>query len=240
MEQPLDDVLNGVEPEEVPVEEVKTEDSSEVIETKPEEDPKGGEVPEETPATKDEESEPWTKTAYLDEKRKRQDAQNRVKELESQLSGKKETAPDIFEDQEQYTSYLNSQISSAVNNTKAEISEFFARRDHDDIDEKFERFKELAEQNPELKREVAASKSPWHTMRDIVIKAEEMEALKDVDSYKAKLRAEIEAELKAEIEGKATAEKEKLESITPSLAGARSSGTPKDPIDQSLEEILGR
>lgn len=230
MEPSLDDVLNGVEPE--VVEETSTPEPEETPQdTKGEEEPKA----EEPPSSEDT-KEPWTKTAYLDEKRKRQALERQLEESKKEQP----KAPDIFESQDQYTQYIQNEVSFAVNNTKASMSEYFARREHADLDEKFEKFQAMVEDNPELKVQVSQAASPWHEMYDIVVKAEKFDKLQDVDKYEAEIRAGIEKKVREELEAKYKGESQKLDSITPSLAGKRSAGDSKDPINQSLEDILGR
>lgn len=240
MEQSLDDVLSG-EPEPTPevVEEVLEEPKGEVETPEVEAKEEVKTEPVETPATeKQTEEEPWTKTAYLDEKRKRQKAESQLEEMQKD----KPKAPDIFENQDDYTGYVRSEINNATNNTRAEMSEFFAKKEYgqDVVDEKMEKFEAMVEANPDLRTEVVNSPSPWHAMVEKVDAAEKMAELQDVPAYEAKVRAEIEAKVRAEILGEKQVEDDKLKNITPSLAGQRSSGSEKTPIDQDLEDILGR
>lgn len=249
MEQSLEDVLNGVdsgaEAGTVESEVMASETISEAEQTV--EDIKGEPEKEESseaeaeekdtkPVSENEDKEPWTKTAYLDEKRKRQELERKLQERE------KPKAPDIFEDQDQYTGFVEEKINNAVGNTRAEMSEFFARREYgaDVVESKFEKFQEMVDANPELRMEVAKSASPWHAMVEKVNAAEKMEKLKDIDKYEAEVRADIEAKVRAELEAEHKKESDKLEGLTPSLAGKRSVGD-KDPVgDVSLEDILGR
>lgn len=252
MEQSLDDVLNGVGGEaeagtiesevlnQETIEEAATEDTKGEPEKEESSEAKAEEA-DTKPVSENDDKEPWTKQAYLDEKRKRQEREKRIAELEAQQQ-EKPKAPDIFEDQEQYTGYVEDRISQAVGNTKAEMSEFYAKREYGSevVDQKFEKFQQMVEENPSLRTEVAKTVSPWHTMVEKVNAAEKMEKLQDVDKYEAEVRAEIEAKVRAELEGEVKAKSDKVGSLTPSLAGQRSSGGDKAPIDQSLDEILGR
>jgi len=241
MEQSLDSVLSG-EPAPAPeviepaAEEPKVEETP-AVEVKAEAETKQEEIVEPT-STEKQPEDPWTKTAYLDEKRKRQ-------ELERQLDASKQEkpkAPDIFENQDDYTGFVQNEINSAVGNTRAEMSEFYARREYGDaeVTEKMEKFEEMAKDNPALMAEVRNSVAPWHTMVEKVDAAKKMADMNDLPAYEAKVRAEIEAKLRAEILGEKKVNDDKLSNITPSLAGQRSSGSEKTPIDQSLEDILGR
>ena len=102
--QSLDDVLNGVKPEEAPeVEEPTPEPEATAEPEEAEEDATA--APEDT---EDEGQEPtaeakpendWAKTAYMDGKRKRQELERQLAEL-SQPKPEEAKAPDIFEDQE--------------------------------------------------------------------------------------------------------------------------------------------
>ena len=86
------------------------------------------------------------------------------------------------------------------------MSEFYARREHADLDSKVETFKELKLTNPALEAQVMNAASPYHEIVDIVAKHEKMEKMQNIDEFEATTRAEIEAtvraEIKAEIEGK--------------------------------------
>lgn len=244
MEQSLDDVLNGAEPGTVEAEIASTEviEEAEVEDIKGEETTGEKEEPEavEKPATENKDEEPWTKAAYLDEKRKRQELQRRLEEREAVKEPVK--APDIFENQDQYTDFLRNEIGGAVANTRAEMSEFYARDKYgsDVVDQKFEKYKELEAENPQLRAELAKSPMPWVEMVKKVEAAEKLEKLQDVDKLEAELRAEIEAKVRKELEGEAEHESKKQNAITPSLAAKRAAGGDNDPLHQSLDEILGR
>ena len=231
--QSLDDVLNGVEPE-APIEEAPTAEPEPVAtqeEVKEEEAPA---APEAKP-----EEENWTKTAVLDERRKRQALQAELDQLKSQ---KPAEVPDIFTDQNAYTDYINQSVSDQVFKARVEMSQEFMRMQDSNYDDKETQFYEMATQNPLLVEQVKAHPMPARFVVDTVNKANELRKLENIDEYKAKLRAEMEAdirkELGAEMESKAK-QSEQLSSITPSLANARSSNASDKPIDQSLEELFG-
>lgn len=245
--QSLEDVLNGNEPTEEPTndeiesheaepEEVATaEEDAPAASEEPESDPKPAEPSVDIDALQKELN--GFKSAYLDEKRKRQ-------AYEQQSQKEPEKAPDIFEDQEAYTSYVQNTVNQAVLNAQANLSEYLARKEYPDLDDKVEAFKELAAKNPALQQQVLAAQSPYHELVDVVMKHQELEQMKDLDSYKAKIRAEIEAEIRGKVESEASekaAKREKVEAITPSLANARSTAkTAEQNYNQSLDELFGR
>lgn len=237
----LDSILNGEEVSEEIVEPIQAEPAPLEDEPKPEPEPQPEETPEpkgediqgETPAPKTEESMVPLK-ALTEERRKRQ-------ELEAKLGSDGKKTPDILEDQDAYTKHLNQHVNQQVLNERLNMSEFLARRDYSDLDQKVEKFKEMVEKNPTLQSQIVNSPSPYHELVDVVNKAEELEKLKDVDSYKASIRAEIEAEIRAEIEAKAKKSEELRESIPPSLNDLGSKGGLKGADNAgptSLESIL--
>lgn len=230
----LESILNGdvedVQEEQEPVQEAVQEPEPEPEETA--EAPEGETQGE--PPTPEVEERMVPQAALLDERRKRQ-------ELEAKLNADKK-APDIFEDQEAYTKHMQSLVSQQVMNERANISEFLARREFPDLDDKVAKFQELVEQNPALKDQVINSVSPYHELVDVVTKAQELEQLKDVDSYKEKLRAEVEAEIKAKYEAGAKKSQEKRESIPPSLDDVPTKGSLKGTNwsgPTSLDSIIG-
>lgn len=237
--QSLDDVLNGVEPPEPEAlaEETPTAEPEPVAQVPQEEVKK-----EEAPAAPEPqpEVENWTKTAVLDERRKRQALQAELDQLRNQ---KPVEVPDIFTDQSAYTDYINQSVSDQVFRARVEMSQEFMRMQDSNYDDKESQFYEMAIQNPLLVDQVKAHPMPARFVVDTVNKANELKKLENIDEYKAKLRAEMEAdirkELGAEMESKAK-QSEQLTSITPSLANARSSNTQEQHIEQSLEELFGR
>ena len=165
--------------------------------------------------------------ALMAEREKRQALEKQMAEIQAQKEA--EPAPDIFEDQAAYTQHLQQKIDNDRFNDKANMSEFFARKEYADLDSKVELFKELKLTNPALEAQVLNAASPYHEIVDIVNKHETMEKMQNIGEYEATTRAEIEAkvraEIKAEMEGKLQADKNLRESIPTSLVDAPSKGT---------------
>lgn len=239
----LDAILNGEEVADEPMVE------DQVVDTTPEDAVEETESPDETtgekevgepPEPKVEQEEPWTKKAVLDERRKRQELEAKLKELESKLGEGKQETPDVFEDAEGYTRYLQQQLDNRMLN----MSEFLARQEHPDLDEKVARFEQMVQENPMLYQQVMNTPSPYHEVIKVVSKAEELDKMRDLDSYKASLRDQIKAELMAEM--KATEDKQSkgrkaAQSVPKSLAGQASQGSITDTVtDDALASILGR
>lgn len=243
--QSLDDILKGVEPvqEAEPVE-MLTAEQSEVEEAEEAAPAAAVEEPKsegQKQATVEDERVPLA--ALKDERRKRQELEKQLQEWQAKAQPQQK-APDIFEDPDGYSKHMEAKLSQALMNERANISEFMARREYPDLDQKVEVFKELAAQDPSIQQRVLKAISPYHELVDIVNKHERMKAMENIDEYEAKIRAEIEAKVRAELQIQETerADKDaKVASIRPSLANARSTvkGT-DEPYDKSLRDIFGR
>jgi hypothetical protein len=228
----LENVFNEVEEaattEETAPEPEAAEESQEVAE----ETTETGDKPEED-STPEPETTPEQKTvpisALMDERSKRQALQRQVDEAAAQKSN--EPAPDVFEDQKGYTDHITQQMNNALFNERANMSEFYARRDHPDLDEKIEKYQQLKLDNPALGTQVQNATSPYHEVVDIVDKHEKMQRMENIDEFEAKTRTEIEAKVRAEVEaelkGKSEAKDNLKSSIPTSLVGEASKGSVK-------------
>jgi len=243
----LADVFEDGEPEEIDQPEV-IEEVAEVdpVETKEPETVEKEPEPEATTAPEVPKAEPQNVPlkALQAEREKRQALERQVAEFNAQKEAI--PAPDIFEDQAAYTQHFQQKIDNDRFNDKANMSEFYARREHADLDSKVEAFKELKLTNPALEAQVMNAASPYHEIIDIVAKHEKMEKMQNIDEFEATTRAEIEvkvrAEIKAEMEGKQQADKNLRDSIPTSLVDAQSKGSVTKPAwagTSSLSNLFG-
>lgn len=192
-------------------------------------EPKDPDDPSEPPSPKASETtedEPWTKKAVLDERRKRQELEQRLKDLESKKEP--EQAPDWWADPEKAAQHQSQQIEARLYQQKVELSQDFMRSQHEDYDDMEARFMEMAQENPTLRTELQKSANPARFAYETARKAAEYDAMKDVDSYKAKLEADVrkdvEAKLRKEIEAEQEKKAKKEAAIDPSLASTSSKG----------------
>ena len=191
-------------------------------------EPKEPNDPSEPPSPKASETdeEPWTKKAVLDERRKRQELEARLKELESKKPPEEEA--DWYSKPEEAAQRQQAQFSQALWNQRVELSQDMMRERHEDYDDMEARFVQMAQENPTLRAEFQKAPNPARFAYDTAKKAAEYEAMKDVDGYKAKLEAEMRKELeekvRAEYEAKAKKQAEKEAAIEPSLASAGNGG----------------
>lgn len=157
-----------------------------------------------------------------DERRKRQESDRRIDELEKQLQSQlqQKEMPDVFDDQKAFVDSLRDEYKQEISKAKLELAREMMIDAHDDYLEKEELFREMAKDNPSIVAEAEKQSNPVKYLYQQAKKYEQFQQMQDVDSYKQKLmaevRADIERELRAEQEGKA-----KASNITPSLAKAR-------------------
>lgn len=242
------DLPEATETEEV--EETKEQEAGEETtetetdkETETEEAEKDDSTPE-SKASETTEEEPWTKKAVLDERRKRQELEQRLKDLESKKEP--EPAPDWWADPEKAAQHQSQQIEARLYQQKVEIGQDLMRSQHDDYDDMEARFMEMAQENPALRTELQKSANPARFAYETAKKAAEYDAIKDVDSYRAKLEAEVrkdvEAKLRKELEAEQEKKAKKEAAIDPSLASTSSKGGLKSddyagptPLDEILK-----
>lgn len=177
------------------------------------------------------------------ERVKRQALEKQLQDIEANKP--KEPAPDIFENQEAYTSHMTQKFDKAMFNERANQSEFFARREFKDLDSKVEAYQALLADNPALGSQVQSAVSPYHEIVSIVDKHQKMERMENIDDWEASKTAELEvsirAKIEAEMQGKADASQATRDSIPTSLVGESSKGgigkTPP-PENSSLSKIF--
>jgi hypothetical protein len=229
-----------------PAEEVETPIAEETpeVETSEAETPETVE-PEEAPTAPETEPEQtMVPIAGLKAERvKRQALEKQVKEFEASKTAT--PAPDIFENQEGYTRHITAQMNSAMFNERANMSEFYARREHADLDSKVEQYQALLAENPNIQGQVQNAVSPYHEIVDIVDKHAKLAKMENVDQWEADKTAELEAKIRAEMEAKYKGESEanqaKRDAIPTSLVGESSLGgmSKSAPVGQaSLSNIF--
>jgi hypothetical protein len=181
--------------------------------------------------------------ALLDERAKRQEAEREAKELRAQLAERDAPAPDPINDPAGAFEHLQQSFNQQLTQLNIKQSRMLVMGQKEDFTEREQQFMKLASENPTLVDEMLQADNPALYAYDTAVKHEELAALKDVDGYKAKLRAEVEAEVRAEL-AKAgetaateTAQAAKAAGI-PSLATATESGSGSVPSDDDLSSIV--
>ena len=237
----LDDIFNGSEEVEaveevIENEETQEEVTEEITTEETTEETTGDKEEASTPEAKNE-SDDWKFKAYQDEKRKRQELERQLEELNKQPEEK----PDIWEDPKGYETYQTQQIDQKVTAVKAEMSQFFAEKEFgkDKVQAAFDKFSEMVKDEPSLYNKAISSTSPYHEIVSIVEKAEKFERMQNIEQYEAELKAKYEQELREKLE-KEFADKYAKKSVTPSLNTRASISADDAPEDLSLNELFGR
>jgi vacuolar-type H+-ATPase subunit I/STV1 len=207
--------------------------------------PSGEEPPVVVPPTTTQESDHVPRTALLDERRKRQELEQRIQQMEQQYQNRPaepEQPSDFWEDPNtflesrfnQFGQTLLQQWEARQAQTAADRAEAAAKAKYSDYDDAFAKFREQVSINPALVQELQRAADPAEFAYSRGKQALELASVGDLDAYKAKIRAEIEAELRAQ------------SPISPTLptttAGQRSVGERNGPGwsgPQPLSSILG-
>lgn len=193
-------------------------------------------------ADSEEEKGDWTFDAVKNLRREKQELRAELEALKSKLSNPAPQERDIsvFDDEKGAFDKIRSEYRQELANVKIELAREMMMESHPDYEEMEALFiNEIAPKNPLFKTEIQQARNPAKAVYDLAKKHQEFEQMKNIDSYKEKLKAELKKELEQELKGKAQAKSEKVADITPSLAKARASD--KDTFEpSSLESLFAR
>jgi len=213
----------GVKDESTDESKVKeTETADAETDTKTEDKPKSDDV---SPASGSETMVPVS--AIHGERDRRKAAEGQRDELQSKLDEANKTPPtSVFEDETKWREEITAGFNQQLTNHSLNQSEFFAARElgREKLDKKIAIFKTLVETNPDLGQRFANAVSPYHELVDIVDQHDDLDKMKDIDAYKATLKAEARVEVKAEMEAEGKAKGDLLDSVPDSLVGDASKG----------------
>lgn len=188
----------------------------------------------------EQEKQSWTYAAVKDERRKRQELEKKIAELEAKQSNKKdEVLPDILDDQEGFVQGIRSEYQREFAKAKLEIAREMMLENHSDYEEMEKLFLEkVVKENPILAEQAKKASNPAKFVYQQSKNYLQYEQMQNVDSFKEKIRAEVKAEIETEM-AKSAKEKESLKSsITPSLATARASTKDDAAENVTLESLI--
>jgi hypothetical protein len=221
----LDDVFSGEVTQEAEdqVEEVQAEQVEEVVGDVSEGDAETTEAPieeakKEEPTTSEEdiEKQDWTLSAVKDERRKRQELEKKLADLEAKNQEPKEI-PDIFDDQQAFVDSLRGEFQQELSNAKLDIARSMMMDHHDDYEAMEEKFIELAKDSPALRDQALKQSNPAKFAYEQAKKYEQYKEVQDVDAYKEKIRNELRSEIEAEIKGSQATRAKQLEPRKPRI-----------------------
>lgn len=203
-------------------------------------EPEVQEAKVEKTATTAEDKESWTKTAVLDERRKRQELEARLAEYESKKSEAEAVKrPDILEDQEGAFRHTESQFAYKILQERINLSRELMIDKHDDYEAMENVFVEIAKQNPLLVQEMNNSPNP---AKFAYMKAKEhsdyVEYTKNSSEFKAYLEAKKSGALDAKVEDSPEKKRAKSAVNVPDLINATSVKSGHVEGEKSLKQIL--
>ena len=211
---PLAEILNPQdatpEPAPEPEPEVEEKAEPETVEDPGETaSPEGEEKPEEPEPEKPKE-EPWTKAAVLEERRKRQEMERQLADLQQKVNQPKdEPAPDPYEDPEAWAKYQDDRLKAVEERTSASVQEAVLRvsRSHvakevgeEVLEEAAAAFEMAAAKNPSLIQDALGSDSPYQFVFETGKAELERQAMGDPQAYAAKVAEEAMKKAQAEID----------------------------------------
>ena len=225
-----------------PQEDLQPEISERVEDMAPPEQPSTGEV---GPPPGQNEQQPKDsgyipRAAYLDERRKRQDVQHRLEQLERQLTQipaqpkEEPPKPDFWDDPE---GYMQSQFTEFQSQLFQQVAERdFTRfadamedigtelqNQHEDADECFNIVAELLPNDEKLQKDILYSHNPAARALQVGRKIKLQREMSDPEKYKERLRAELMAEMGLSGGQESPRQQPQRQSSAPkSLAGTRS------------------
>ena len=186
----------------------------------------------------------WTKAAVLDERRKRQERDQKIEELQAEIESykkasnlplkeenpereeSKDSIPDPVDNPEAYHSYMLKRQDHELFLFRQEIDQNSLSEKHDDYDEMISHFKTMASNSPAIYEEYISSRLPATYAYNAAKK--DLNAKKFSDpQYEAKLKEEIRNQVMSEL-GKESDGSEKpskkSNSTMPDLNSVASSG----------------
>jgi hypothetical protein len=178
----------------------------------------------------------------LGERRRRQEAEARLAQLETQFSQMQqpaEPAPDMWENTEGWQQHFGGQVvttavQQATLNARLDMSEMMMRQSNPDFDEMKSVFMDLMSENPALQQQAITDPHPWNKAYQIAKNHKTMTDLgaTSIDELRAKVREEVMAEMR----------QPKAPTLPDSLAeagNARGPALADAPRLMSFDEIIG-
>ena len=173
--------------------------------------------------------------ALIDERQKRQEMQRQLDELQKQPAPQ---APDVFEDQGAFADHITQQLSQRLEQQERTFNVELARIKHTDYDDRMTAFVQMAEQNPVLANQAAASGNAPEFAYQYALQQEQVAKLNDP----AELERLVQERAEKLLSERQTAEvTQKLDEQPPSLSTqAAARGTSDKPFaPATLENIIG-
>jgi hypothetical protein len=166
-----------------------------------------------------------------------QELRRELRELKAMQNPPK-PAPDVFEDPNGYSEYMQHAVKNAATRTKLEMSRFMAERDHGK--EAVEAAYAYFDAHPEQSAALLNEPSPFHAAVEVFNRQRVAQEIgSDPEAYRAKLEAEVRAKVESEMVAKQA--RDNAGKFAPSMAnvtgtggGPKSTWAGPTPIDRIL------
>lgn len=217
------------------------------IQEEPVSEQKGEVKNEEPPSSKEnEEPESWTKTAVIDERRKRQEFEKKYQELEAEIAALKQPRqqeakverPDVFDDAEGAFKHTEKDFDRKLFEQRVNITKEIVKEKHADFDDMERHFLEMSKSNQALIEKLVSVPNPARFAYETAKNDLEVKKLSD-PAYRDQIREEIRKEVLADL-AKTQNPSARPELKLPSFANTTSSlkSADKEVEDKSLDALF--
>lgn len=244
----LSDILSDKEPTTPAPEpkaepEVKAEPKAEAPKEEKPRGPDGKFAPKEEPKEQLSEKERGLLAAAQEERRKRQDLERRLAELEKPKEQKTEEPKSFWDDPEGHLKKHTQEVHQTALATRISVTEAMAREKYKDFDQAVEIFAQALQETPGLHAQWLASANPAEFAYRVGKNTRELREAGNIDALREKIAKEERVKLEAEFKAK----QEELDKLRAQLPGSLSSvrgATQQQRVaytgPTTLDDILGR
>lgn len=190
--------------------------------------------------TTSEDKESWTKTAVLDERRKRQELEAKLAKYEEEKV-EKIKRPDVLEDQEGAFQHTESAFENKLFQERINLTRELMMEAKPDYPEMAALFLEMVKENPSLESEIRNSSNPakfaYNKAKERV-EYDEFQKTKETPEYKQFLEAKKSGKLNALVEETPEQKRNKSALNVPDLINSTSAKSGHTEGERSLDQIL--
>jgi len=159
-------------------------------------------------------------TAMSEERRKRQEIERQLKEIQAAQPPQEPKA--FWDDPEGALSSFKQEVAKVVTTTRMDTAEQIARSKYNDFDDKINVFADVLQNTPGLREHWMNAADPaefaYRTGKNYM----ELQQAGNIDSLRANIEKEVRLKLEAELKAKDEARKAEIAAIPPSLSNAQS------------------
>lgn len=158
--------------------------------------------------------------AMSEERRKRQDIERQLKELQASQPPQEPKA--FWDDPEGALQTFQQQVEKVVTTTRMDTAEQIARSKYNDFDDKINVFAEVLQNTPGLREHWMKAPDPAEFAYKTGKNYMELQQAGNIDALRSKIENEVRLKIEAELKAKDEARKSEIAAIPPSLSNAQS------------------